>query len=113
MPLRRTLVLPFTRTLLVLAVWALTVAVLATQQSTPTDRLERAFVPGGTVRMDLSAGEYRIEGTSGSDIRLRWRTRNPDDMRNVRAEVKITGKETAIHIDGPRNNFQGIIQLPE
>ena len=114
MPLKRTLMLPFTRTLLVCcAVWALTVAAPATQRSTPTDRLERAFVPGGIVRMDLSAGEYRIEGTSGSDIRLRWRTRNPDDMRNVRAEVKITGKEAAIRIDGPRNNFQGIIQLPE
>lgn len=105
---------PLTRTfLLFCAAWALIVAAPATQQGSQPDRLERAFISGGTIRMDLSAGGYRIEGTKATDIRLRWRTRNPDDMLKVRAHVEITGREAAIHIDGPRNNFQGIIQLPE
>jgi hypothetical protein len=110
----RLLMLPFTRTFLLLfAAWFLVVAALAAQQGGQPDRLERAFISGGTVRMDLSAGGYRIEGTNETDIRIRWRTRDPDDMRKVRAQMQITGREAAIHIDGPSNNFQGIIQLPE
>lgn len=88
-------------------------AVGRAQQSTPNDRLERAFVSGGKVSLKLSAGTYRVEGTPDRVIRARWRTRAPRDLDRVRARLDITGKEAVFRLDGEGNNFAAQIELPE
>lgn len=99
--------------LLLVALWLAIVALPAARQTSGSDRLERAFVSGGKIVMDLSAGGYRIEGTSDADIRVRWHTRDPDDMERVRARLDVTGREAAIRLDGRGNNFRATIELPE
>lgn len=77
-----------------------------------TGGIERAFVQGGQIAMDLSAGEYRIGPAKDASIRLRWTTRNPDDGRDVTANVSATGSKARIDTDGPSDGFQVSIEIP-
>ncbi len=82
-------------------------------QSTPnTGRLEKPFVSGGRVYMSLSVGGYRIEGSAGKEIKVRWETRDPDESR-VRAKLDVNGKVATLRVDGPRNNFRVVVHVPE
>jgi hypothetical protein len=87
----------------------------ASSQSTSGARnsVERAFVQGGQVFMDLSAGGYLIEGTDDSKIRITWKTRDPNDMDDVDVSVGVEGKAARIDTDGPGDNFHVTIQLPK
>jgi hypothetical protein len=83
------------------------------QSAAEPGRLSKAFVSAGKVFMNLSAGGYRIEGTPDNEIRIRWATRDPDDMSSVRAKLDVNGREATLRLDGPSNNFQGQIEVPE
>lgn len=78
----------------------------------PSNGLERAFAPGGRIRMDLSAGEYRISGTADSRIRLHWSVRDADQLSKVKARADVRDRDATITTDGPNNNFRVDIQLP-
>jgi hypothetical protein len=73
-------------------------------------RIERPFAAGGKIRLDLSAGSYRIEGHQADTIVVRWTTEHPG--QKVEARVEPRGKEALIAIDGPHNNFRVDIRLP-
>jgi hypothetical protein len=73
-------------------------------------RIERPFAAGGKVRLDLSAGSYRIEGRPADAIVVRWATKHAG--QKVDAKVEPRGKEAFIDIDGPRDNFRVDIELP-
>jgi hypothetical protein len=77
------------------------------------DRLERAFVHGGQILMELSAGQYVIEGTADPKIRVSWRTEDPADMRTVQANIGIAKNAARIDVDGPSNNFRVAMQVPK
>jgi hypothetical protein len=102
---------------MILAAWMLGVMVVVTaaSQSQPgraSDFLERAFAANGRISMDLSAGEYRISGTQDDQIRLNWSVRDRDTLSDVRASAEVRGREAAVSIDGPENNFKVAIQVP-
>jgi hypothetical protein len=83
------------------------------QGSEPSDSLERNFVVNGRVRMDLSAGDYRISGGPDNRIRMEWRTRDSDQMSRVRARADVRGTQADITTDAPRNSsFRVTIQVP-
>ncbi len=80
---------------------------------TPADdpsRIERPFAAGGKIRLDLSAGSYRIEGRQADTIVVRWTTKHAG--QKVEAKVEPRGKEAFISIDGPHDNFRVDIQVP-
>ena len=85
----------------------------ARAQEPDADRLTRPFGAGGTVHMKLSAGEYRIEGTPDDAIRVRWRTRNPQDLKRTKVAVTVDGASATIQTHGPGEHFQVTIELPE
>lgn len=76
------------------------------------DDLERAFAPGGIVRLDLSAGEYRIRRGEERRIRVRWRTRTAAELDDVRVRTEVRGTEARVRTSGPRNHFHVEIELP-
>jgi hypothetical protein len=93
-------------------------AIVQAQGQTPSSTgpegvVERPFAAGGTVRLDLAAGEYRIVGTSAEKVLVRWRTRESDDGRKVRIELQANGKESQIRTHGPKNGFEVRIEVPE
>src|SRR5262245_11612814 len=86
-------------------------ALLATQERA-TDSLERAFVSNGRIRMDLSAGEYRISASRDNRIRLDWSVRDTDQLSRVKARADVNGADATITTDGPSNHFKVSIQVP-
>jgi len=86
-------------------------ALLATQERA-TDSLERAFASNGRIKMDLSAGDYRIAGSSDKRIRLDWSVRDTDQLSKVKARAEVKGTDATITTDGPSDHFRVNIQVP-
>jgi hypothetical protein len=86
-------------------------AVPATQTRTATS-LERPFAPGGSIRMDLSAGQYEIAGSPDGRIRMDWNAGDRARLDEVEARIDTRGSDATLTIDGPQNNFEVRIQVP-
>jgi hypothetical protein len=76
------------------------------------DAVERVFAPGGTVHLDLSAGEYHIKGSPDNRVRVRWEINASSDPDDVRVSAEVKGTDATIRARGPRNNFRVDIELP-
>jgi hypothetical protein len=100
------------RTIPAVAVILAAFALAPRAQESPADEISRPFAPGGQVVMKLSAGEYRIQGIPDPEIRVRWRTRNPEDRQRTKVAVHVEGSAATIQTHGPRDNFQVTIELP-
>jgi len=74
------------------------ITLLATSAFAQQETLERAFAAGGTVVLELSAGEYEVVGAPENRVRVDWRR---SESRNVDVEIEIKGKEATVWIDGP------------
>jgi len=70
----------------------------------PSDSLERPFVQNGKIRMNLSAGDYVINGTSDKRIRIAWSAHEEATVRQAHANADVRGNEATISADGPTNN---------
>src|SRR4030095_4135656 len=81
-------------------------------QERATDSLQRAFTANGRVRMDLSAGDYRISARPDNQIRLDWSVRDASQLAKVTAKAEVKGSEATIVTDGPSNHFKVNIQVP-
>lgn len=100
-------------TVIVLAV-CLTVAgfQVAHQDRAASDSLERTFAAGGRITMDLSAGEYRIEGGRADRLKIDWSARDARRLRKSDVRAEIQGTEARITTDGPGNHFRVAIEVP-
>jgi hypothetical protein len=87
-------------------------AAQARQDSATSNSLEQPFVANGRIRMDLSAGEYRISGSSDNRIRVAWTVRDPSQLSRVRARADVRGSDATITTDGPQGNFHVTIGIP-
>lgn len=106
------------KTLACVGALVMAAAIARAQTQTPSSTgpdgfVERPFAPGGVVRFDLAAGDYRVEGTSAEKVLVRWRTRRSEDGRRVRIEIQAAGKEALIRTYGPKNGFEVRIEVPE
>jgi hypothetical protein len=105
-----------TRTLVAGGVLGLVVAVAATTPQAAQDRTsERAFASGGTVYLDLSAGEYTITPSSDDTIRVTARptSKHDADETSVRIDVNTARQRAEVFVDGPLNDGVKVdIELP-
>jgi hypothetical protein len=90
----------------VLAGWPASMS--SEQASRASDSLERPFTSGGRVRMDLSAGEYRIQGSADNRIQLEWSVRDPDQLWRVKTRADVRGSQATIETDTPNIHNGGI-----
>jgi len=108
------------RTAAIAAILGTIVVVGSAATSTPPDNnrragdsLERSFVSKGNIRMDLSAGEYRISGAPDNRIRVDWSVSDPDYLWKVKAKADVRGTDATIATDGPSNKgFRVTIHVP-
>ena len=84
-----------------------------TQEARTSDSLERSFAANGRIRMDLSAGDYRITGAQTDRIRLEWSVHDPGQLSRVKVDASVRGADAAISTDSPSNSrFKVVIQVP-
>jgi hypothetical protein len=77
-----------------------------------TDSLETAFVDGGQITINLSAGEHTISESPDNHIRVFWRVKDDHENQEVDASTDVDGLTATIDLDGPSNNFNSVIQIP-
>lgn len=83
------------------------------QDPATSGSLERPFAMDGRVRMNLTAGDYRISGTSDNVVRMEWRVRDAEALRRVQARADVQDKVLTITTDGPSNKgLRFVIQVP-
>lgn len=79
----------------------------------PADSLERSFPAGGRIRLELSAGDYTISGSSDEKLHVDWSVRDPGKMREVYVKPRINAADAVVAIEGPSNNdFRVRIRVP-
>ena len=84
------------------------------QEGRTKESLERAFSQNGRIRMDLSAGDYRISGSPDDRIRLEWSLRDPAHLPRVKARADVRDREATITTDAPSNKgLKVVIQVPK
>ncbi len=86
-------------------------AALVQAEETYTDSLEEAFVDNGTINIKLTAGQHRISRSDDDHIRISWRV-DDEDIDDVETEARVDGSSAKIDIDGPRENFRTVIEVP-
>jgi hypothetical protein len=97
----------------VVAAVVFSAALVAAQETPASSSLDRPFASKGRVRMDLSAGDYRILGATDNHIRLEWSTRDADSLSKVRARADGRDRDASVTTDGPSNkNFKVTIHVP-
>lgn len=74
------------------------------------NQVEAAFVPGGKIAVELSAGGYEIRGSDENRIRVELR---PNETREVTTHVRVQGSRAKVEIDGPSDNFHATIYVPQ
>jgi hypothetical protein len=86
---------------------------LSAQDARPSASLERPFVANGSVKMALSAGDYRIVGSTKDRVRLDWSIRDAEALAKVRARADVRDYEIKITTDGPGNKgLRCTIEVP-
>lgn len=76
--------------------------------------IDRVFPADGRIRMDLSAGDYRISGGAESRLRLVWSVRDADQLPKVRARADVRDRDATITTYGPSNKgLKVTIQVPQ
>jgi len=84
------------------------------QEGRAKESLERDFSQNGRIRMDLSAGDYRISGSPDSRIRLEWSLRDAAYLPRVKARADVRDREATITTDAPSNKgLKVVIQVPK
>jgi hypothetical protein len=85
----------------------------APSASQPT-ALERAFAPGGIIRLDLTPGAYHVVGRPGDAIRMSWHTQKPGMLDRIRGEIEIRPGRAVITTSAPHNSSATFeIEVPE
>jgi len=79
---------------------------------------QRAFVSGGEIRFDLSAGDYDFSASPDNTIRVSWRWDSSDTSRRrsapmVKAQINVNGRGATVVTDGPTNNMHYTVEVPK
>lgn len=85
------------------------VAAMSVSAFTQGDAIQRSF-GGDAVRLDLSAGTYRV--TASPDDRIRVIPRTKADQVSTRITVNLFGTHATVRVVGPQDGFDADIQLP-
>ena len=98
----------------VVALFTLTASTAANPglQSTFGQPVDRPFGKGGTIRMRLAAGDYRIGGSPDDKIRVEWRADRAGQADNLKADAEIRGTTAAISTGGFKDGVHFRIDVP-
>jgi hypothetical protein len=73
--------------------------------------VEKAFVQGGRITLNLVAGDYRITGRPDNKIRVAWRS-DKGDADPIRASADISGSSATIQTAGKNHSVHFDVDVP-
>jgi len=79
---------------------------------------EQAFVSGGDIQFDLSAGDYDFTSSPDNHLRVSWRWEDSQSSRRglspvVKAQINVKGRNATVTTDGPHNNIHYLVEVPK
>lgn len=81
-------------------------------QSTFGQPVDKPFAKGGTIRMGLAAGDYKIGGSPDDKIRVEWRADRAGQADNLKADAEIRGTTAVSSTSGFKNGIHFRIDVP-
>jgi hypothetical protein len=81
------------------------------QPSPDQGNLELTLIPGAPLRLELSAGDYRIEAGESDRMLITSRPKNPADRAKVHFGISATRTSALVRVNGSRD-FAATIQIP-
>jgi hypothetical protein len=79
---------------------------------TPPFTITRQFNSGGTIHMDLSAGDYSIQPAAEERIHVTGTCRDLNQQARMHADIRVTGGDAKVVTGGPHNNSHFTIEVP-
>jgi hypothetical protein len=74
---------------------------------------QQAFVSGGTIRLHLEAGGYKIAPGKSENIVVNCRANSEEQLKRVKVAIKRAGSSADIYVsETPHNNFEATIEVP-
>jgi len=71
------------------------------------------FASGGRLDLNIRSGEVTVRGTDENNVRVRFDSKNSDDLRDVKVSFKANRNNGTLKISGgPRNDFRIRIDIP-
>jgi hypothetical protein len=95
-----------------LAVAMLSASPAAAQDSATSREQTKPFVRAGNIHLDLSAGDYVIKGTDGTNIRIAFTTRRQRDVAHVWTDIQVNGSNATVRTRGLKNGTRVQIDVP-
>ena len=87
------------------------VGLTARPEARDEGNLELTIAPGSALKLDLSAGDYKIEAGQLDRLLITARPKNPGDKAKVHFGVNANKSAATVRVDGPRN-FAATIEVP-
>jgi hypothetical protein len=98
--------------ILLCAAVGFTALAIADDGPTPPLSQMRQFQSGGTIYMDLSAGDYEIHEAQEDRIHVTGTCSDLEKQSRMRADIRVSGSEAKIVTGGPHNNSHFTIEVP-
>ena len=79
---------------------------------------QEAFVQGGSVRLMLASGEYKVSAGASDHVRVRWEPETPGDIghikdaKKIKVRLDVAGTVATIKTDGPTKHVRFVIEIP-
>jgi len=77
--------------------------------------IERRFVEGGRIRLDLSSGDYTVRAGDSDRVRVRWTPGNEarvKDLTKLSVDVHVSGNLATVVTEGPLKHVNFVIEVP-
>jgi len=72
------------------------------------------FPSGGRLDLNIRSGDVTIRGSDDNKVKVRFDTKNADDLKDVKVSFKAAGNNGTLKVSGgPRNDFSIRIEIPK
>lgn len=85
---------------------------LVSAQAQNQGKFELGLVPGASLRLELSSGNYTIESGTADRLIIQSLARDPEDQKKVRFGLSATREEASVKVNGPSRQDVSI-QIPK
>jgi hypothetical protein len=73
---------------------------------------QQEFASGGSLKLELTAGDYTVRGTPENRIRVFVTSKDPNKIKEVKFSTATAGSNGKLKVSGPHNDISYVIEIP-